>query len=160
MTEFAVYVKSFLEKCKNAKIALPIVPVIVCDENYIDQNHDYTCTDMTFALLDPCSDQTFCSTDLYNNLCLKGDKTCITLETLGNVSQANVNEISLVVLPGIGKNKHERAIRLNTVYAVDQFPDIDSNLVTDEILRRWPHLRKLYDNNVPIGKVSLLIGLI
>ncbi len=158
MTEFEVYVKSFLEKCRSAKIALPIVPVIVSGKNYLYQNRDYTCTVETFALLDPCSDQTFCSIDLYNDLCVKGDKTCITLETLGNVSQANVNEISLDVLPGIGKYKPERAIRLNSVYAVNPFPDIDSNYVTDEILRRWPHLRKLYDDNVPIGKVSLLIG--
>lgn len=131
-------------------VALPIVTVYV-------RGKDQDKFIRTRALLDTGSNRTFCSEDLARELQIKGNKTKLSLETLGEDHETSVTELQLeATAKPSGKRK---LIQLPRVYALKTFPKLTQNLnLTPTDIARWRHLQdlKLIDHNE--DNIGLLIG--
>ncbi|XP_064647100.1 uncharacterized protein LOC135499958 [Lineus longissimus] len=133
---------------KTTRIALPIVTVYV-------RGKDQEKFTKTQALLDTGSNKTFCSESLANDLQLKGQKTKLFLETLGEDQQSSVIELQLEASSNpSGKG---RLTQLPRVYALKTFPKLTQKLAKTDI-EEWRHLRDLKITNSTKDNIGLLIG--
>ncbi len=82
-----------LDHNSNSKVVLPIVAVRVRGS---DQEEFVN----TYAILDPCSNRSFCSTSLVNILGIRGEGTSLSLSTLSGSRGTQAEVVSLVVTGG------------------------------------------------------------
>jgi hypothetical protein len=130
----------------KSKVALPALPVTVKGKH--GDVH-------TFALLDPCSNKTFCSESLIDKLGIPGEQCSLSLATLNGGNNTSAQKVSLEVH---GKPKGSK-VQLPVVYSIKSFPNLLSSVATCEDAGKWQHLK---DIDIPkvdnVSDVSLLIG--
>lgn len=139
---------SVMDRFKNARYALPIVRVLVNSDNAAEPIE-------TYALLDPGSTRNFCAPELIEQLGVKAEKRKMPLSTLSEGALASVKQASFSVrAPG----KNGREFNLQSVYAIDSFPDLRECITITSDVRKYEHLKNLDIPDQRSCKVSLLIG--
>ena len=145
-------VKSFAvgsEYASKSKIALPIIQV---------QVHSPTSTINTYALLDPGSNQTFCSSELIEKLSVKGDRQTLSVNTIRGDDNIEATVVNLQVSGPDTESEIQSPLSLVTVLAVDEFPHLMSSITIKEEIQKYDHLRDLPAPTTVNNDVTLLIG--
>ena len=127
--------------------ALPIVPVRVKAKG---SNR----STITYAFLDSGSNTTFCSYKLVETLGIEGDKTRLSLTTLGKQNcMMSCNLFSLEVLD----LEDNYFVDLPSVFSVPSLPVSNDSIPTQEDVIRFPYLRDLQIRTID-SDIGLLIG--
>ena len=115
-----------------------------------------------FAMLDTCSQGTFATEDLMNQLHINGIRTSIGIRTLtGHQKQSSYLLDGLSVLkPVLGPSGKAKWIRLSSTFTRKEIPVDQSEIATPAKLKQWKHLDRIsgeIGGNESIT-VDLLIG--
>ena len=120
------------------------------------QAKDSSETVKILALLDPGSNRTFCSKSLADNLKVEGEPTTLSLDTLKKGPDADVSAVSFNLITG---RKSKKVVSLSNVYAMKEFPELQSSIATQQDIQKWEHLKDLQAPNMSKElKVELIIG--
>ena len=145
---------------QNGIIAMCIIPVIVY---HADRPEKST---KVYAVVDNCSQGTFATEDLANDLGIEGRQTSITLETA--IGQETVQTSALDNLRVRCTDKHRETypdspeVKLPTTFTRLSLPADTRDIASKDKALQWDHLKEVasnmaeYDENLPI---ALLIGL-
>ena len=126
--------------------ALPIVPVRVKAKG---SNR----STVTYAVLDSGSNTTFCSNKLVETLGIEGDKTRLSLTTLGKQNCiTSCNLFSLEVF-----DLDENYFDLPSVFSVPSLPVSNDSIPTQEDVISFPYLGDLQIRTIDLD-IGLLIG--
>ena len=127
--------------------ALPIVPVRV-------KAKGSNSSTVTYAFLDSGSNTTFCSNKLVETLGIEGEKTQLSLTTLGKQNcMTRCNLFSLEVFD-LDENYF---VELPSVFSVPSLPVSNDSIPTQEDVISFPYLRDLQIQTID-SDVGLLIG--
>ena len=107
-----------------------------------------------FALLDQGSTATFCTEELVRTLNIKGEKTPLSLATLGK----QITQDTEVVTLQVQNENHSSTTTLKSAYVTPAIPVNRDNIAVPQDLEPYPHLADLDLPSVPERRVSLLIG--
>ena len=133
---------------RGSKVALPLLPVRVTSP-------ETGTTVETYALLDSGSNISLCQDWLLKSLGAAGRPEQMKLTTLEKAnSQTAARVISLTVTDLSGNN----LIRLPQVYSRPNLNLSSDNLVTEDEVNQWPHLKDLPLHYADTKEVTLLIG--
>ena len=127
------------------KVCLQVVKVLVESNQGVREAN---------ALIDQCSDATFCTKELSSSLKVKGKSSKLQVNTVSGQSEIKVEEVSLTVRHRNGSSP----IKLNQVLAVDRLPKAAGNAPCQEDIGKWPHLKGVEVFQDPIEQIDLLIG--
>ena len=132
------------------KCALPIVPVMVRGKGQTEYIE-------TFAMLDPGSNRSFCSMTLVKKLNVTGKDITMKVDTMNKSELTKASEVTLEVTSTTGKRRKRKVVELPHVIAVKDFVKLKGNLVLQNEVTHFEHLKGL-----PLpskaGEVTLLIG--
>ena len=132
---------------KANKVGLPIVPIKVRGDD-----GEYT---QTYAMLDSCSTQTFCTEELAAKLEVHGERSTMFLTTL---EEEAVPIVTCYVSLEVTDLKERYKARLSRV-ATKAALNISANtLVTNDEIHKWKHLRGIKLPEVDKLQIQLLIG--
>ena len=109
----------------------------------------------TYALLDSGSNISLCQDRLLQSLGVSGrpePMRLTTLEKAHSASTARVASLTVTSLDGAG------SVHLPQVYSKPDLHLNTDNLVTEEEVNLWPHLKDLPFHHASIEEVTLLIG--
>ena len=139
---------TFVKSTELTRIALPVVAVRVRPPGS-DINIS------TYALLDPGSTNTFCSSKLMKMLNLKGHKTSLTLTTMNGTDSIQQTEVvSLDVSDVYGY----KTVNMPKVLSRPNLPINANSISTVDDCNLYPHLQGIDLPNADISEVLLLIG--
>ena len=114
----------------------------------------------TFAILDACSQGTFITQNLMEQLSIKGIPTSVKIKTLiGNQTESSEIVKGLLVLKAASQNEQQKWIRLPAAYK-NEIPVESCEIAANGKLQRWNYLERIFEeigNNQNI-KVDRLIG--
>ena len=132
---------------KEVKVALPVVPVPVrCPTSQTSV--------ITYALLDPGSTATFCSSSLVERLAATQQNETLNLRTLSGEETVETTYINLQASDLDG----QLSVNLKKVYVRPHMSVGLSSLVSREDLKRWQHLEEIEIPNINTEEVHLLIS--
>ena len=117
------------------KICLPIVPVKIRGRG----QQEFI---ITHALLDPGSNQSFCSAILREKLNLQGKPVTLSLETLNTKAENEVQELDLEI-QSTGRAGKRPILKMNGIYAVDKFPCLSNKVDLDEVMKKYDYLQSV-----------------
>ncbi len=129
----------------------PIVPVWVSHKDQPDKEQ------LTYALLDTQSDQSFISEDVTEALGLQGQQATLNISTMtARAEQFKTKKFYNVQIRGYGSDKK---INLGVAFEGD-IPDNMGHVPTPEAARKWNHLSPIVDHLMPYHEcgIGLLIG--
>ena len=131
----------------SGKLAMPIVAVQAWNQD----SGEYK---STYALLDPGSNSTYCTSGLQKQLGIRGTAYCVELSTLtASQMQLNTTKISLEVSSMNDEVRHT----ISAVVRPDLHIDTSSTPTSIDIAR-WPHLSDITIPELENRNVELLIG--
>ncbi|XP_054762932.2 uncharacterized protein LOC129269456 [Lytechinus pictus] len=113
---------------------------------------------LQYAILDDQSNVGFISNNLCNKLSIDGPETDLMLTTMHNKSNIRSKKIKGVEVLDFHK---KQIISLPACYSRSSIPANRSQIPKTEVVRQWPHLKRVADQLVPYNQeieVSLLIG--
>jgi hypothetical protein len=145
-------VTSCLTETNNEQIAMSIVMVRLIGD--IDPSHEV----VVYVALDSMSSASFITKEVWSLLGAPGEATEITVKTVSDERRQETVVVSGLQIAAMNGNKF---MRLPKVYTQETLPIEANEIVTHDMLRRYPHLQHLtkeipeWDRTVPIG---LLIG--
>ena len=100
---------------------------------------DQTRRSYHFAMLDPCSQGTFSTNKLVNDLGIEGTRTSINIKTLNGQERQSTH-----ILDGIKvckltpeADKYQKWIKLPSTYTKEEIPVDKSEIVTPAKLKQW-----------------------
>ena len=127
------------------------VPVYISTENDPDNET------LVYALLDTQSDTTFISDETVQKLNAKIEPTRLKISTMTSSTVLDCMKLKGLQIRGATSNQR---ISLPVTYSRDYIPVNRSHIPTPEVARRWPHLRCLEDEILPLQdcEVGLLLG--
>ena len=133
---------------RGSKVALPLLPVRI-------SSPETGKTVETYALLDSGSNVSLCQDRLLESLGATGRPETMELTTLEKASsQSRVRVLRLTVADPEGRE----TIELPRVYSRTDLHLSPDNLVSQEEVEQWPHLRDLPLHYATVEEVTLLIG--
>ena len=113
----------------------------------------------TYALLDNGSDSTFIKSSTLRKLDVDGPQMTLKLNTMYGQSEIVVKKIEGLIVQHVTKTT--APVALPKAYSRDFIPLKRNQIPTREIASKWPHLRQIKDQLLPLQKdmeVGLLIG--
>ncbi|XP_067019483.1 uncharacterized protein [Acropora muricata] len=113
----------------------------------------------TYALLDNGSDSTFIKSSTLRKLDVDGPQMTLKLNTMYGQSEIVVKKIEGLIVQHVTKTTAPAA--LPKAYSQDFIPLKRNQIPTREIASKWPHLRQIKDQLLPLQEdmeVGLLIG--
>ena len=108
----------------------------------------------TYAFYDPGSNVSFCSEQIMNLPRASGQRTKLSLETMGVQHNMHTFELKNIEVCDLDL---QNSIALPSLYTKDKMPVSHSHIPTYDDIRRWPHLE---DINLPQinSDIGLLLG--
>ena len=116
---------------------------------------------ITIVMLDTCSQGTFVTQSLMEQLRIEGIPTSVKIKTLiGHQTESSEIAKDLSVSKAASENEQQKWIRLPTAFSKKEIPVEPCKLATSGKLQRWKYLERIFgeignDGNI---KVDLLIG--
>lgn len=113
----------------------------------------------TYALLDNGSDSTFIKSSTLRKLDVDGPQMTLKLNTMYGQSEIVVKKIEGLIVQHVTKTT--APVALPKAYSRDFIPLKRNQIPTREIASKWPHLRQIKDQLLPLQEdmeVGLLIG--
>ena len=126
-------------------VGLPIVPVKV-------KARGSDTPVLTYAFLDGGSNTSFCSHQLMEMLSIDGEKTTLSLTTLGK--QNSATECRVFKLEVFDLDEHN-FVELPTVFSTPKLPVSKDSIPQQEDVSKYPHLR-----GIQLPKIDACIGLL
>ena len=126
-------------------VGLPIVPVKV-------KARGSDTPVLTYAFLDSGSNTSFCSHQLMEMLAVDGEKTTLSLTTLGK--QNSATECSVFNLEVFDLDEHS-FVELPAVFSTPKLPVSKDSIPRQEDLSKYPHLK-----GIELPKIDACIGLL
>ena len=131
-------------------ISICVVPVLIRREDDVQEV-------LTHALLDSCSQGTFISDELLQNLNIEGVPTEITVKTL-NGEQTDKSKLVTGLM--VKSKLNSTWLKLPKTYSRQQISSSEEEVATFDKIKRWSYLNQLKDElckNSDV-KIGLLIG--
>lgn len=132
----------------TSRNALPIVPLIVRNPESMDELQIY-------ALIDSGSTNSFCSSEVMQQLNLHAKRETLNLTTLD--SERKVIDTALVSLELCSLDRAV-VLEIPEVFVTERVPIKVENKADSGDIKAWPHLADIQLPEVDTSKVSLLIG--
>ena len=116
---------------------------------------------ITIVMLDTCSQGTFVTQSLMEQLRIEGIPTSVKIKTLiGHQTESSEIAKDLSVSKAASENEQQKWIKLPTAFSKKEIPVEPCKLATSGKLQRWKYLERIFgeignDGNI---KVDLLIG--
>ena len=113
----------------------------------------------TFAMLDSCSDRSFCSSDLIQQLKLKGSNSELDITTMTGKCARSATTIEVVAFPHNAR-KRTFPVILKNVHAIKEFPCIKTQAAKRDDLLKFDHMKGIQlEVSDKVEEVKLLIGM-
>ena len=133
---------------RGSRVALPLVPVRVTSPGS-------GTTVETYALLDSGSNISLCQDRLLQSLGVSGRPEPMRLTTLEKAHSASTARVASLTVTSLDGSD---SVHLSQVYSKPELHLNTDNLVTEEEVSMWPHLKDLPLHHASIEEVTLLIG--
>lgn len=108
----------------------------------------------TWAGIDTYCSSCFCDENLLNALLLEHDRQPVSVKTMHGKCQGNSTVIQLQITCRDGTE----AVDIPEVYSWPTLPVGNKHIPTEEVWRKYDHLKDLNISTAPVSKITVLIG--
>ena len=111
----------------------------------------------TYAFLDKGSDATFCTNKLLSRLGIRSGDVVPTSLQVSTMNGECRSECSVVTGLSVGSLDDDNLYRVPPVYSVDSIPVSKSSVISNDDIRKWPHLNGVEVPSIE-SDICMLIG--